>query len=100
MFKHPMLAGSIATELGLLTNLESFGIRGTSITGTIPSELGRFTSPSFWVLAVDDMRLTGTIPTEIFRLKAGEFWLSDNMLEGTIPTEVGSAKNASTFGAW
>lgn len=92
-----MLVGTMPTELGLLSNLECFSLSITSISGTIPSELGRFQSPNFREFGLNNMRLTGTIPTEIFALRAEGFWLQKNMLEGTIPTEIGLATNASEF---
>lgn len=89
------LTGTIATELGLLTRLESFSLQNTGIGGTIPSELGRFTSPNFWMLNLGDNSLTGAIPTQVYSLQAEQFWLSENMLEGSLATEIGLATNAS-----
>ena len=38
------LGGSLPTEIGLLTNMKYFGLFETSFTGTIPSEIGAWTS--------------------------------------------------------
>lgn len=95
-----MLTGTIATELGLLTKLRYFTLEGSSIGGTIPSELGQFTSQKFSVLTLANLRLTGTIPTEVFGLKAEHYLLYQNMLSGPIPTEIGLATNASEYSCW
>lgn len=87
------LTGTISTELGLLTNLEELSLRNTRIGGTIPSELGRFTSTDFWLLNLADMALTGTIPMELYSLRVKQVGLHQNMLEGTIGTEIGLAAN-------
>eukprot|EP00240_Pyramimonas_obovata_P017492 CAMPEP_0118928106 /NCGR_PEP_ID=MMETSP1169-20130426/5446_1 /TAXON_ID=36882 /ORGANISM="Pyramimonas obovata, Strain CCMP722" /LENGTH=47 /DNA_ID= /DNA_START= /DNA_END= /DNA_ORIENTATION= len=38
-----ILTGTLPTELGLLTGMESMGIYDTPVTGTLPTELGLLT---------------------------------------------------------
>merc|ERR1712238_58894 len=82
------IAGSIATELGLLTNLETLISDGTMLTGTIPSEIGLLTN--LVKLELDTNKFAGTIPTEIGLLtNLVELEFDENKLTGTIPTEIG-----------
>jgi len=62
------LSGTIASELGLLTEIEHIDIADNLIYGTIPSELG-----------------------ELQNVKS--LFLNDNELIGTIPSELGSLEN-------
>lgn len=71
----------------------------TSLTGTIPTELGQFSSPDFWALFLEDNLMTGTIPSEIFTCAGAglEISLSDAGFTGTIPSEIGTCVNHSKF---
>ncbi|MEN8217501.1 MAG: S8 family serine peptidase, partial [Pseudomonadota bacterium] len=83
------LTGSIPTELGNLTNLETLDLDFNQLTGSIPTELGNLTN--LWELRLSGNQLTGTIPTELGNLTyLWEFYLYDNRLTGTIPTELGN----------
>ena len=59
-----LLASTLPTELGLLTNLKKFNADNAgTISGSIPSEFGNFVS-----LVTFDLynnHLTGTIPSEL-----------------------------------
>lgn len=65
------ISGSIPTEIGLLTRLNSFGL------------VSNF--------------LTGTIPTEIFMASVRSLNLARNLLNGTLSTEIGLLSN---LGKW
>lgn len=117
-----MNLSSIPTEIGLLTNLETFnarpnpdGIGGatipteivkctnlqklwlTELSGSIPTVLGHLTNlTNLWLTSGD---LTGTLPTEMGQLtKLTSLNLKKNQLEGTLPSEIGNLQELSLFG--
>jgi Leucine-rich repeat (LRR) protein len=82
------LKGSIASELGWLTMINSLDVRGTRISGSIPNEIGILTRLSDLLLG--DSQLSGHIPTEIGNLSLlTQFDVFGARLVGTIPTELG-----------
>ena len=112
------LTGSIPTEIGFLTNLERLDLSvadgadndgsgrkaslrqrnledglplqpsSSSLTGPIPSEIGRITSLASLDLSNND--LSGTIPTEIGLLENIKVLaLRNNRLGGAIPVQLG-----------
>lgn len=55
--------------------------------GTLPTEIGRMTAMSSFLLA--ENALSGTLPTEIGRMRETELLgLWTNAFEGTIPVEI------------
>ncbi|KAL3939180.1 MAG: hypothetical protein SGBAC_006053, partial [Bacillariaceae sp.] len=111
-------AGTIPTELFLLTNLRQLALRSNNFTSTIPSEIGLLTSLgkklrdselSFCVdidyfltlthqierLELWDNELTGTIPTELGLCRLSALALASNKLTGTIPSELGLLSSLS-----
>jgi hypothetical protein len=88
------LRGTLPTELGELTQLQSLDLQGCALlTGTIPSELGNL--PKLTSLDISECNLNGTIPTELFRLTSLEkLNLSTNPFTGTLPSEIGDLKHA------
>ena len=69
---------------------------GRPLSGTIPTQIGRFTSVSY--LGLGENLLSGTLPTELGNLGAGlttalQLW--KNRLSGTIPTELGRLSPAT-----
>jgi hypothetical protein len=98
------LTGRIPTERGRLTDLEEFTswINGeftswiNGLSGTIPSEIGRFARLVEWRTAYSGM--SGPISTEIGRLTALEVFLStDNVHTGPIPTELAGLSRLMGF---
>jgi hypothetical protein len=93
------LTGSIPTEFGLLTGLQSldislnpFFIQGT----TIPTELGSLTRLEILYLA--GSAISGTVPTELGTLRRLEsLQLSGTYLEGTIPNEICNIETLETI---
>lgn len=66
---HPgynLFTGTLASELGLLTQLTALCMGGNSFNGTLPSELGLLTQLTH--LHLDDNSFTGTIPNEFSQL--------------------------------
>jgi Leucine-rich repeat (LRR) protein len=77
----------LGREVVLLTELQTLGILGSDITGTIPTEVGLLTKLTN--LGMVENRLTGTLPSELgalTRLDSLSFY--SNLLSGTIPAEV------------
>ena len=82
------LTGSIPSELGNLTSLESLALGYNQLTGPIPPQLGQLTK--LWQLHLAETGLTGEIPPELGQLTRLEFLtLSVNHLTGTIPPQLG-----------
>ena len=86
------LTGSIPSELGNLTNLESLSLGYNQLTGSIPPQLGQLTK--LWQLHLAGTGLTGEIPPELGQLTRLEFLtLSVNHLTGPIPPQLGQLTN-------
>ena len=86
------LAGSIPSELGNLTRLESLNFGLNNLIGSIPSELGNLDSLESVNLWRND--LTGPIPEELGTLANLEgLFLNQNDLAGAIPAELGKLGN-------
>ena len=107
------LSGRIPSEMGLISQIESFSARGNELTGSLPTELGswgqvRGIDLSFnklsgrlpsafgsmtWLteLTLEMNDLSGTLPAAGLRGLANLFKLSlgGNNLIGTLPTEIG-----------
>ena len=82
------MSGTIPSEIGQLSNLESLTITYDGISGTIPTEFGQLD----FNLGVLDLRknyLSGPIPSEIGQMDLGVLYLDGNWLTGTIPPELG-----------
>jgi len=63
-----------------------------SISGTIPTELGKLGNLQDWYLSLylSSNSLSGTIPTELGLLeRARELEMGENLLSGSLPTEIG-----------
>ena len=81
------LNGTIPSELGSLTNLETLRLSDNQLRGTIPPELGNLTNLE--VLNLFENRLSGTIPSELGNLSnLGALALFNNNLRGTIPSDL------------
>ncbi|CAB9508108.1 Leucine rich repeat N-terminal domain [Seminavis robusta] len=84
--------GTIATEIGLVTNLEILSFHfdhGTGLmTGTLPTELGLLTEMYFF--SAGNHLLTGQIPSELGLWPLHTLSVKDNPLTGTIPSELAS----------
>ncbi len=86
------LTGTIPTQLGNLTNLETLALNVNQLTEAIPAQLGNLTNLE--ILALGHNQLTGTIPAQLGNLTNSEWWtLDSNELSGTIPAELGALTN-------
>ena len=86
------LTGTIPSELGSLTNLQSLSLGLNHLTGEIPAELGNLSNlRSLWLRL---NQLTGEIPAELGNLSnLQELALGGNHLTGEIPAELGNLSN-------
>jgi Leucine-rich repeat (LRR) protein len=81
------MTGSIPTELGLLTTLESIGFMINDLEGTIPTELCNLKELKSLQLSYNTMQ--GKIPDCIGDLQMLEILdLSDNVFDGTLPSSL------------
>ena len=84
------LVGTIPTELGNLSKLDSLYLYENTLSGTIPTELLNSNIPYFQ-LYLRNNELSGTIPTELGSLTdLWRLYLNNNRLSGTIPIELTS----------
>ena len=78
------LSGTIPTQLGDLTNLQTLSLSGNSLSGTIPTQLGDLTN--LQTLSLSGNSLSGTIPTQLGDLtNLQTLSLSGNSLTGCVP---------------
>lgn len=88
--------GTLPTEIGSLTALNSFHWSNFDISGTLPTELGRLTNLA--VLALSDTLISGVIPTQLGQLTSlSEALLQANRLAGPVPSEFGRLSNLHTL---
>jgi Leucine-rich repeat (LRR) protein len=89
IFEGGQLTGTIPSELGLLTNLNSIYIQAHKITGTVPNELFE-NKPDLEMIAITRQRLTGPLPTNFAAsTKLNDLQFQGNEFTGTIPSEYG-----------
>ena len=82
------LTGTIPPELGLLSQLQVLDLGLNRLAGSIPSELGQLSQ--LQVLDLSRSGLTGPIPPELGQLsQLQSLLLSGNRLTGPIPPELG-----------
>ncbi|XVE88216.1 hypothetical protein DITRI_Ditri19aG0051000 [Diplodiscus trichospermus] len=82
------LEGTLAPELGKLSELRSLVLYKNHLSGAIPKEFGELTKLE--LLDLRETNLGGTIPPEIGKmLSLKRLLLSDNKFEGSIPTYLG-----------
>jgi len=84
------LEGTIPTELGLLTDVTGFDVNKNSLTGPMPTEVGKMHKMKKWFDAHSNS-LSGTLPTELgnFVKLTSYFGLQSNKISGTVPSELG-----------
>jgi Leucine-rich repeat (LRR) protein len=77
------LVGTIPTEMGLLTELELWGMERGGLEGTIPTEIVNLSKLNF--LDLDFNLLTGSLTTQLLSLLTlGQLDLNNNFLTGSI----------------
>jgi Leucine-rich repeat (LRR) protein len=106
------LTGSLPSELGLLTSLQSFSAHSNALTGSLPPDIGAWTALD--LLDLGENKFSGSLPSEIGQMTAlrglnlttNEFTgelpptigqlvgveilsLADNSFEGSVPAQLG-----------
>ncbi|CAB9518684.1 LRR receptor-like serine threonine-protein kinase [Seminavis robusta] len=90
------LTGTIPTEIGRVTDLESLYLHANQLTGEVPSEIGQLTLlERLWV---QNNPVAGTIMTEVGLLtNLISLQWRETMTRGTLPTELGLLSNQTRF---
>lgn len=97
-FEFNNLAGTIPSEMGLLSSLTSFRFFMNSLTGTIPSQLG-YMSSSLNLFMFFSNQLSGTIPSELGQLTSNTFLVViESAVNGGIPSQIGKLTNCEILG--
>ena len=93
------LTGAIPTELGRLASLKRLVLSKNRLTGPVPtwlSDLADLEELSLW-----GNRLSGPIPTALGDLvNLNELYLSQNQLTGPIPASLGDLTNLQELSLW
>lgn len=86
------LKGTLAPELGHLTNLRELLLRDNDLMGVIPFQLGELEKLEVLDLAYN--KLSGHLPEGLGNLSSlNKLYLENNSLEGIIPPELGELRN-------
>lgn len=90
---HTAIAGAVPTQLGQLTRVQSVFIHANpALSGTLPTELGRLTG-LIHGLSLASTRISGWIPTELGAMSSlRALWLVHTQLSGTVPSSMGSMR--------
>ncbi|XP_028551927.1 probable LRR receptor-like serine/threonine-protein kinase At1g34110 isoform X2 [Dendrobium catenatum] len=96
---NPFINGQIPPQLGLLTNLTTFGAAATGLSGPIPLEIGNLINLE--TLALYDTDISGSIPPELGSCsELSNLYLHMNKLTGSIPSEFGKLQKLSNLLLW
>ncbi|MDQ1355380.1 MAG: hypothetical protein QG657_5690, partial [Acidobacteriota bacterium] len=86
------LSGSIPSEFGNLSNLKWLWMSGNQLGGNIPSQLGNLSN--LLGIFLFGNQLNGSIPAELGNLSnLQQLWLHNNQLSGNIPSQLGNLSN-------
>lgn len=86
-FMWNMISGSIPKEVGNITSLELMLLNGNQLTGSLPEEIGFL--PNLNRIQIDQNQISGPIPKSFANLnKTKHFHMNNNSLSGQIPPEL------------
>ncbi|XP_057754470.1 probable LRR receptor-like serine/threonine-protein kinase At1g06840 isoform X1 [Arachis stenosperma] len=86
------LSGTLAPELGQLSQLEILDFMWNKLTGTIPKEIGNIATLK--LLLLNGNNLSGSLPDELGNLtKLNRFQVDENQLSGPIPVSFANMTN-------
>jgi len=90
------LTGTIPSEIGNLTNLQTLNFWFNQLTGPIPHEIGNLSD--LRTLELMNNQLSGSIPSEIGNMiNLQTLWLHSNHLTGSIPSSIGNLANLESL---
>ncbi|XP_042376613.1 LRR receptor-like serine/threonine-protein kinase RGI5 [Zingiber officinale] len=96
---NPGLSGPLPRQLGLLTNLTTFGAAATSLSGTIPREFGNLVNLE--TFALYDTDVSGPLPPELGSCsELRNLYLHMNKITGVIPPELGKLQKLTSLLLW
>jgi len=94
------LQGSLPSEVGHLSTLETLTLSDNSFSGSIPSTIGNHMK-SLEYLSLDSNRLSGIIPEELGNLpKIEQMMLQFNRFSGSIPQSVCTIRKRNLWNLW
>lgn len=93
---NPSFVGSIPTQVGSLTTLQSLSLTGNTLTGRLPTQLGMLTNlKQLWLY---DNSFSGPIPSQLGNLRRmSMLQLEANNFSGVMPDEVCSNYDGGVF---
>ena len=92
------LAGTIPSELALLTDLQTLDVSGNTLAGSIPEELGNMSELRNMYL--NNNWLTGSVPNSFGRLNLlTRLWVHNNRMTGSVPSALAGLNNLISFQA-
>ncbi|XP_073291644.1 probable LRR receptor-like serine/threonine-protein kinase At1g06840 [Primulina huaijiensis] len=90
------LSGSLAPELGLLSNLTILDFMWNNLTGFIPKEIGNIST--LQLLLLNGNQLTGSLPHELGNLSnLDRIQIDQNQISGEIPLSFANLSKARHF---
>ena len=90
------IAGSIPSQLGILTDLTDLNLSNNKISGGIPTDLGQLTD--LVDLQLNDNTIADSIPSELgLLIKLQTLDLSTNELIGSLPSEIWNLTDLRSF---
>jgi Leucine-rich repeat (LRR) protein len=92
------LSGTIPSELGSLSKLESLALADNQLTGSIPADLGNLSELE--VLFLYNNQLSGSLPETLGTLlKLTTLYIDDNQLSGPIPDSFANLSEVTVLSA-
>uniref|UniRef100_A0A7N2LFD1 non-specific serine/threonine protein kinase n=1 Tax=Quercus lobata TaxID=97700 RepID=A0A7N2LFD1_QUELO len=90
------LSGSLAPELGQLSNLTILLLNGNQLTGSLPKELGYL--PNLNRIQIDQNHMSGQLPKSFaFLNKTMHFHMNNNSINGQIPPQLSRLPSLADF---
>lgn len=96
---NPYLTGEIPAQLGLLTNLTTFGAAATGLSGVIPPTFGNLVN--LQTLSLYETEVFGSIPPELGQCsELRNLYLYMNKLTGSIPPQLSKLQKLTALLVW
>uniref|UniRef100_M8CUE6 non-specific serine/threonine protein kinase n=1 Tax=Aegilops tauschii TaxID=37682 RepID=M8CUE6_AEGTA len=90
------LSGTLAPEVGLLSQLNKLDFMWNNLTGNIPKEIGNITTLT--LITLNGNQLSGSLPDEIGYLqKLNRLQIDQNQISGPIPKSFGNLTSMKHF---